>query len=180
MNPVDALRQLEERLHAELMHNPQYVALQGVRRTLKETVYILEEKENPSRPPSLPRVRERTNPPPVHVTTPANSSQADAAFAVLADSDTPLPIAEVVRRVRARGTMVGGNNPEMNLSSSLSRDGRFGSVRFEGRPCWVLKGKGYVSNTPMESVTENDRAELMGGDSAELTVGSSSADAISS
>ncbi len=66
-------------------------------------------------------------------------SQSDAAFHVIYENG-PTPINILVPLVRQRGAQVAGNDPQTNLSSSLSRDGRFKSVRINGVAHWSLKG----------------------------------------
>jgi hypothetical protein len=68
-------------------------------------------------------------------------SQADAAQVLLTKVlREPVLIANLVTALTAHGVTVGGNNPNVNLSSTLSRDGRFRSVRYKDRMSWWVKG----------------------------------------
>lgn len=68
-------------------------------------------------------------------------TQADAAERVLKEAGEPLATPALLDRIAALGVAVGGADPETNLSSSLSRDRRFVSVRIRGRPAWWLEGQ---------------------------------------
>jgi hypothetical protein len=71
-------------------------------------------------------------------------SQADAAQVLLNKVlHEPVPIARLVSALNAHGISVGGANPNINLSSVLSKDGRFRSVRFRDRACWWIKGRPF-------------------------------------
>lgn len=71
-------------------------------------------------------------------------SQADAAFYLLPQVlQEPAVIANLVKALNAHGVAVGGTNPNINLSSTLSKDGRFRSVRYKDRYSWWIKGKPF-------------------------------------
>jgi hypothetical protein len=70
-------------------------------------------------------------------------SQADAAEKVMDRAGEPVPIAELVQKVREEGAQVGGSDPHINLSSTLSKDDRFRSVRYGGRQAWWLRRRRY-------------------------------------
>lgn len=68
-------------------------------------------------------------------------SQADAAHVLLTKVlKEPVIVANLVRALLAHGITVGGNNPNINLSSTLSRDSRFRSVRYKDRASWWVTG----------------------------------------
>ena len=67
-------------------------------------------------------------------------SHANGAYRVFQAFKRPMPIAELVATLNANGLVIGGKEPTVNLSSSLSKDERFQSIRWNGRPCWWLKG----------------------------------------
>lgn len=68
-------------------------------------------------------------------------SQADAAHSLLTNvMHEPVFVANLVKALTAHGINVGGTNPNINLSSVLSKDGRFRSVRYKDRACWWVKG----------------------------------------
>src|SRR2546428_585985 len=68
-------------------------------------------------------------------------SQADAAYYLLNKVlREPVNIAGLVHALRAHGIKVGGANPNINLSSTLSKDERFRSVRYRERSCWWVNG----------------------------------------
>lgn len=59
----------------------------------------------------------------------------EMAHAILAERKEPVPTGELLSEIGARGGVVGGVNQRANLSTLLSRDGRFHS---NGRDGWVL------------------------------------------
>jgi hypothetical protein len=68
-------------------------------------------------------------------------TQPDAVFALLTNVlHAPAQTVTLVKALSAHGITVGGANPNINLSSVLSKDGRFRSVRYNGRTCWWVKG----------------------------------------
>ena len=66
-------------------------------------------------------------------------SQGDASALVLHEAGKPLPINIILPRVREKGAQVAGADPLTNLSSSLSRDERFVSVRIDGVAHWTFR-----------------------------------------
>jgi hypothetical protein len=68
-------------------------------------------------------------------------SQLEAALAALSHVGHPLTTPEMVRRVRALGATVGGNNPNTNLGSTLSRAEQVVSVRWMGDAAWWFSGR---------------------------------------
>jgi hypothetical protein len=73
-------------------------------------------------------------------------SQADGVEVLLKHFNRPMTIGELVGALEKNGVAVGGTKKNINLSSTLSRDGRFSSVRYEGRPCWWLQDKALPEN----------------------------------
>ncbi len=55
------------------------------------------------------------------------TSQGEAAYIAIKSEGLPLSIAELLERLAVMGVKVGGANPRINLSSTLSRDDRFTS-----------------------------------------------------
>jgi hypothetical protein len=76
--------------------------------------------------------------PPVEI---SKLSQADASHVLLTKVlKEPVLIANLVKALEAHGVSVGGNNPNINLSSVLSKDTRFRSVRYKERSSWWVYG----------------------------------------
>ena len=63
-------------------------------------------------------------------------SLPDVAFTILSSCSAPLPVGELASILKERARPVGGKNPNINLSSILSRDPRFETVPGRG---WRLK-----------------------------------------
>ena len=79
----------------------------------------------------------------------AGVSQGDAAHLVLSERGEPVPVVELLDHVRAEGAVVEGKRPHINLSSTLSRDKRFRTVRYEGRPAWWLADRPFPGEIDM-------------------------------
>ena len=67
--------------------------------------------------------------------------QSDIAYQILDQAGRPLTIAELVDRFAQEGHPVGGNDPKMNLASTLSKDDRFESVKIGGLSRWWIQGR---------------------------------------
>lgn len=65
-------------------------------------------------------------------------SQGDAAEAVLKEAGRPMTTPEIVAGIRAKGAKVGGQDPLINVSSTLSRDDRFIAMRHGQSSVWTL------------------------------------------
>ena len=59
-----------------------------------------------------------------------------AAAQIIRENDNPVPTAEMLSRLLARGVEVGGKNPTSTLSARLSRAS---SLRFESGKGWTLR-----------------------------------------
>lgn len=127
------LRELRNDLEKSLMTNPDFVALRGIERAIAEFdssgSTVRAGNANASAGGSTLRTAIR--------------SQADAVWAILDNRGEPLPTSDLVRLVRAMGISVTGK-AEVNLSSALSKDDRFNSVRHKGKPCWWLAARAYI------------------------------------
>lgn len=72
---------------------------------------------------------------------PKKLSQADAAEIVLRRAMRPMPTPEIVEAIQAEGAQVGGSDPLVNVSSTLSKDARFVSQRWGSQSAWWLVGE---------------------------------------
>jgi len=75
-------------------------------------------------------------------------SQAEGALAILRERGKPMTTAEIVRALPTVGATVGGVSPEINVSSSLSRDNRLHNLRVDGRSVWWLSDTPLPGNDP--------------------------------
>lgn len=91
-------------------------------------------------------------------------SQADAALVLLRASGRPMSIAEIVEKLPSAGASVGGDNPEINASSSLSRDPRLRSIRLGGRAMWWITA--LPIPRPYDETEPVDFDDLLGSDSS--------------
>ena len=129
-----ALVELRNAVEARLKSNPDYKELQALRRAIADiTGEPAPEDDIISMPPASKKPREAVDV--------AALSQADASHVVLTKVlKEPVIVANLVKALAAHGVTVGGNNPNINLSSVLSKDTRFRSVRYKDRASWWVHG----------------------------------------
>jgi hypothetical protein len=68
-------------------------------------------------------------------------SQLEAAEKALEKAGIPLSTPVLVERVKALGAKVGGDTPNTNLGSTLSRSETVYSTKWKGEPAWWLVGR---------------------------------------
>jgi len=68
-------------------------------------------------------------------------SQAGVARRALVKAGRPMSTSELITRLEEMGYPVGGENPELNLSSTLSRSETIVSVKHEGISKWWIKSQ---------------------------------------
>lgn len=135
---LDALTALRADTHARLLENYDYRALIALDRAIMDITGEKPTADLGAGAPIKPK-RNSGDEPKVE-----GMSQADAAHVLLTGMlYEPVPIARLVSALNAHGITVGGAQPNINLSSVLSKDGRFRSVRFRDRACWWVKGRPF-------------------------------------
>lgn len=80
-------------------------------------------------------------------------TQTDAAETALREGEIPLTTPKLLDAIHKLGTLVGGVDPLVNLSSALSKDDRFDSIRWRGERAW------WFRDVPPP---HDDLAELLG------------------
>jgi len=135
------MRRLRDEFARRLMSNPDYRALVALDKAIAEVQgapveHALSALNVETGSPVLGRPTLHTMP-----------SHANAAIAVLKRNGRPMPLSDLLPLVREEGAAVNGKDPEINLSSSLSRNDRLRSVRYKGRSCWWLKDRPYPGET---------------------------------
>jgi hypothetical protein len=73
-------------------------------------------------------------------------SMAAAAEAILRERGTPMTRNELMEALPSKGATIGGNNPEVNFTSSMSKSGTFDSFRHGDSYYWWLRGKPLPAN----------------------------------
>jgi hypothetical protein len=68
-------------------------------------------------------------------------SQAGAAEIIMRERETPMTGAELMAVLPSKGVTIGGEKPEVNFTSSMSKSGKFRSFRFNGKYYWWLKNE---------------------------------------
>jgi len=139
---LDTLTVLRAEAHSRLLENQDYRTLVALDRAILE---ITGEK-----PPTTFPWEGQAKP----QTKQTNSHGAEVSFEGLSQADAaqvmlnkvlhePVPIARLVSALNAHGIRVGGANPNINLSSILSKDARFRSVRYKDKACWWISSRPF-------------------------------------
>lgn len=129
------LVELRNAAEGRLLQNADYIELLALRQAIAAI-----SGEDPTEPDNIISISPgspKKAPPTVDV---SGLSQSDAAHVLLKALGEPQLIANLVRALNAHGIRVGGANPNINLSSILSKDDRFRSVRYKDRKCWWVEG----------------------------------------
>lgn len=135
---VDRMIELRSEVEARLLENDDYRTLVALDRAIAEISGATISPDPTVIKPQSGKRSKYADDPPVEVN---GMSQADATHVLLTKVlYEPVPIARLVGALGAHGISVGGAQPNINLSSVLSKDGRFRSVRFKDRACWWVKG----------------------------------------
>jgi hypothetical protein len=126
---------LRDQIEQRLISNADYQALKALNRTIAELYGVSEGRVSEGRRAAKPKADE------VEI---SGMTQADATEVLLTRVlHEPTSTTNMVRALGAHGIAVGGTNPNINLSSVLSKDGRFRSVRFKGGTCWWVRNVPY-------------------------------------
>ena len=135
---LDALIALRADAHGRLLENQDYRSLVALDRAILEITG--EKPSNDSAMADHPKPKPKPN----GDASVQGLSQSDAAHVLLNQVlNEPVPIARLVAALTAHGIRVGGANPNINLSSVLSKDTRFRSVRYKDRSCWWISGRPF-------------------------------------
>jgi hypothetical protein len=130
------LVELRNAAEARLRTNPDYIKLCALRRAI--AAIAGEDEPEPDQILSMTPSSSKRGQVSVDV---SSLSQPDAAHVLLQKVlAEPQLIANLVKALNAHGVRVGGTNPNINLSSILSKDDRFRSVRYKERKCWWIEG----------------------------------------
>jgi hypothetical protein len=136
---LDTLTALRADVHARLLENSDYRTLVALDRAIMEITG--EKPPADTVGPNLPKPKTTKNNADASV---QGLSQKDAARVLLDQVlHEPVPIARLVSALNAHGIRVGGANPNINLSSVLSKDTRFRSVRYKDRACWWISSRPF-------------------------------------
>ena len=162
------MRKLRDQFVKRLMANPDYRALIALDKAIAEV------EGAPGQPEALVDIQSERRARQFefhaigseHRSTP---SHVNATIAVLDRVGHPMPLVALLPLVRDEGAVIKGKDPEINLSSSLSRSNHLRSVRYDGRTCWWLRDRPYPGEkdfggptgaaTPAANKHENDGAQ---------------------
>ena len=124
------LLKARERIAERLSQNADFQALQALDTTIGDLRATLARASSEAED----RTEEPEKPPLV------GYSQAEGAHIIIRSFRRPFTVGELVESLSRYGIQVGGKDKSVNLSSTLSKDERFESIRYEGRACWWIKG----------------------------------------
>jgi hypothetical protein len=138
-NPaLDALVALRAEAHGRLIENQDYRTLVALDRAIQD---ITGEKQQTE---EIIADHPKPKPKPNGDASVQGLSQKDATHVLLNQVfHEPVTISKLVSALNAHGIRVGGANPNINLSSVLSKDTRFRSVRFKDRACWWISSRPF-------------------------------------
>ncbi|UDF03714.1 hypothetical protein [Asticcacaulis sp. AND118] len=135
---LQMMRQLRQAIEARLLASEDYRALKALDLAIEQALAPTNRGSSP--PLKTHWISENiTNTKNKERATQKGMSHADAAELALQKRGSPATTAELVELLEKYGSMVGGNDRNTNLASSLSRDGRFRAVRINGKPHWWFK-----------------------------------------
>jgi hypothetical protein len=128
---IEALNRLIAQVEKRLRDNPDFQAFTSLTRA-RDALFSSQKASGAKTKGSIRGKSERS---------PASKlGQADAASQAIDQTGEPVPISDLVGKVRALGVKVGGKDPETNLSSVLSKSPEFRSVKWHGSPAWWKTG----------------------------------------
>ncbi len=122
---LSAIKELRDSIRRKLLSNPEFKALLALEKVIAEI------EGTPTS--GAAHMTSSSNPPASRQLT-----QPEAA-AKLLEQYGPLTTAEILGRIGSFGVTVSGNDPAVNLSSSLSKSGQFRSIRLNGMSHWWFK-----------------------------------------
>ena len=138
-----------------LAANPDYIALRALERARAEIVGVkaqvvaqaiddvIAEIESEPHQPKLQRI-----------------SQLAGAEKALENAGEPLTIRTLMEGAVAAGAVIGGNNPQVNFGSSLSKSDRFKTVRWKGEEhAWWFADRPLPNKHPRPTLLEKEAAE---------------------
>jgi hypothetical protein len=145
------MRKLRNEFVRRLMSNPDYRALIALDKAIAEVESAPEQSRAALGAQTACQPQERPDAfrGQIHV----RPSHANAAIAVLTRTGHPMPLSALLPLAREEGAQVKGQDPEINFSSSLSRNERLRSVRYEGRSCWWLADRPFQGEKDFGGVT---------------------------
>lgn len=133
---ISAMKALRAEIEGRLLRNEDYRAFMALNKAIDEVSPPIR-SESASEPQSeLGRTVKRIGD---EFFTKA-PSQPEAAARILSDYG-PTTTADILEMIKEFGVTVSGNDPLINLSSSLSKSGHFRSIRINGAPHWWFKDR---------------------------------------
>ncbi|MER8484122.1 hypothetical protein [Mesorhizobium sp. M1322] len=144
---ISAMRALRAEIEGRLLHNEDYRAFMALNKAIDEVSPPIR-SEIASEPHSeIGRVMKRIG----EELFSKVPSQPEAAGRILSDYG-PTTTADILEMIKEFGVTVSGNDPLINLSSSLSKSGHFRSIRINGVPHWWFKDRPLPSASSKEAI----------------------------
>jgi hypothetical protein len=139
---LSAIKGVRDSIRRKLQSNPDFIALMALDKVIAEIEGASKAEANHLRSSSgLSASRAMTQP---------------EAAAKLLEQHGPLTTADILARIGSLGVTVSGNDPAVNLSSSLSKSGQFQSIRLNGASHWWFKDR----ELPVQSALDTSADEF--------------------
>lgn len=136
---LDSMLALEAQIETRLLDNPDYRALMALRKAIVEVRGPVQQSKPSERSTfyggGVATAAKQ------HASPHRTPSQTEAAYQALCQSSVPLGTHELLEEVRRLGASIGGKDPVINLSSSLSRDGRLQSIKWGDKRAWWFRDR---------------------------------------
>ncbi|MCJ8507777.1 hypothetical protein MUU53_07605 [Rhizobium lemnae] len=124
---LSAIKGVRDSIRRKLQSNPDFIALIALDKVIAEIEGTSKADANHLRSSAT-------------LSIPRSLTQPEAA-AKLLEQHGPLTTADILARIGSFGVTVSGNDPAVNLSSSLSKSGQFQSIRMNGASHWWFKDR---------------------------------------
>lgn len=147
-SPMEMMQSIKKELEARLEATEEYRALKAIDAAISQMGGAQISRTMP------PLIRHRHRP--TAELPPRPITQTDAVALVLEETGVMKTTPELVELARARGAIVGGNDPKTSLASSLSRDQRFMTVRIDGKSYWWLSDRPVPEGSSFPSFVFTD------------------------
>lgn len=139
---LSAIKELRDSIRRKLLSNPDFKALVALDKVIAEIEGAPKGDANQLRSSS-------------GISASRTMTQPEAA-AKLIEQHGPLTTADILGQIGSLGVTVSGNDPAVNLSSSLSKSGQFQSIRLNGAAHWWFKDR----ELPVQSASDPSADEF--------------------
>lgn len=144
---IDYMRAVAAAYEEKLADNPDFQAWKAI----NEAIAKIERAAQGTKVAQQPRKRERPKA--------AEPSRLDLVAELILSAGAPLSTNDLIRGLEARGFLIEGKDPAVNLASSLSRSDRFKSILYKGGKGWWLTDRAVPSTESKDLLTNTEDNE---------------------